>query len=571
MFQYRHKIALASLSVFIFPITILFTLYLVNLYNAEKGNRIQAISASLDAGTVSLNKLFAKNETKIYMINTNQDLASYITLNGDTRFPIVYDLLKNIQSMMSALNYESPDISSRVYVMNEIYGSTESVQYIEYFYRSVTPEDGGLIAQIEEMDDKTTLWVVRSVNSKHGARLEKDEYLCAYKKKMFFNRMTALIEVKIPISEISSYFRDAIPEGSFICMYLPNREPIILLQNAGAQAAPDVLAAGTGKAAGGYIAISSQYTAGPCGISLFAPESYINGRLNDLLIRGILILAAAIMIIFALIETVAYFITRKLTGLVAKIEGNLEETLQREDLSADGSKDEIDKLGDRFNQLVIRTKQYYDELHRYEIERKGLEFELLQSRINPHFLYNTLDTLKWTINNEKLSEVIDSLVRYYRIVLNKGDNIIAIELELIMLHEYVKLHIFAYEADIRYEMDIQPELLKRKIVRGLLQPILENALIHGLNGLRRAGLLKLTGRMEDRLIIFEVCDNGYGMSPEKIESVMDGLSLASTGGYGIYSVIKRIHILYGEQYGVSIESVQDQYTKVIVRIPVLDE
>lgn len=163
----------------------------------------------------------------------------------------------------------------------------------------------------------------------------------------------------------------------------------------------------------------------------------------------------------------------------------------------------------------------------------------------------------------------DSLIHYYRIVLSKGHLFIRIEEELSMLKEYLKLQVFAYRLEqIQYVFEVDEEVLSYTIIKHLLQPIVENALEHGLRSNHETGLLKICAKPDGGDIVFQIEDNGIGMSKEQIQRLFTEPEKGSEGGgYGIYNVQQRIRTYYGDSYGMTFHSLPGQGTCVLLRIP----
>ncbi len=198
-----------------------------------------------------------------------------------------------------------------------------------------------------------------------------------------------------------------------------------------------------------------------------------------------------------------------------------------------------------------------------------MELELLQTNLNPHMLYNSLSSIRWNLlrcGETKMAEMVDTMVNYYRSVLSNGNSVITVREEIRLIRDYIAINEISYQMKIELEADIGEDLLNTHIVKLLFQPIAENAVIHGLNG-KDDGKIYICGRRENGKRIFTIEDNGYGMDPEVAESLMNLSYKAKFHGYGVQNTIKRIKNYYGEEYGLTIESVKGMGTKVEVIIP----
>ncbi|RAV18902.1 sensor histidine kinase [Paenibacillus contaminans] len=234
---------------------------------------------------------------------------------------------------------------------------------------------------------------------------------------------------------------------------------------------------------------------------------------------------------------------------------------------------EVAVIEKRFKELISRINELYQEVTTEKIEKNKFEIELLQARINPHLLYNSLSAIKWNAqrNHDKRTvELIDNMTRYYRISLNKGNNIITISEEIDMIVHYVKINDFAYSRTYTVEFDIEDHIRKMYTFKHLLQPIVENSLLHGLNGREQGGVITISGKIVEGDILLTVTDNGAGMSEEKVNRIFNLESTSILAGYGMKNLIKRINMYYGEDYGIRIHSVPGAGTEVAIRIKAIE-
>jgi sensor histidine kinase YesM len=281
-----------------------------------------------------------------------------------------------------------------------------------------------------------------------------------------------------------------------------------------------------------------------------------------------------IICIFITARTVSFYLTRRLTNLIAGIDTNIENLMEGQELSFNAGNDEFTRIYIRFYEIIQKIREYYSKLCEYEkerktleLEKKVLELELLQARINPHFLYNTLSALRFAFPNEKLSQLVASMAKYYRVALNRGENIIKVGDELDMVEEYLKIQKFTYISDFSYLIDMPENVRECMIIKHLLQPIVENAFIHGVSGVETGGVIKIIGGLYEGKLVFNIIDNGIGIEQEKIIRILNGENVSTYGGYGLRNVIRRIKTYYGNDYGLSIKSSLNEGTAVTVTIP----
>ena len=239
-----------------------------------------------------------------------------------------------------------------------------------------------------------------------------------------------------------------------------------------------------------------------------------------------------------------------------------------------GSNDEMEILAESFNSMVREMKTLIDDIHREQENAKDAELRLLQEQINPHFLYNTLDAIVWMTEageNHKAIQIVQELSSFFRISLSKGKSEISIENERNHIKSYLEIQRYRYQDILDYELDFDEDILEYHIQKLTLQPIVENALYHGIKNKRGKGLIKVSGTKKGEDITFTVQDNGRGMNEAELENLRGLISGRVTrekeGGYGMANVEKRIEMLYGEEYGMSVESIFGEGTTVTVRIP----
>jgi len=235
--------------------------------------------------------------------------------------------------------------------------------------------------------------------------------------------------------------------------------------------------------------------------------------------------------------------------------------------------DELSILSDSFNNMALKLEQQVKSIRLEQENLRYMESKLLQSQINPHFLYNTLDTIIWLIEGDKNKEAIDivvSLSEFFRIVVSKGKDFITIQEEEAHTKSYLKIQQSRYKDILDYEINIPEELYKYQILKLTLQPLIENSLYHGIKMLRAKGKITVTGEKNDDIICFHVIDNGIGMDEEELNALRDEVEMLNSkqsAGFGLVNVNKRIKLNYGNEYGLDIQSQKGKGTDIIIKIP----
>ena len=237
-----------------------------------------------------------------------------------------------------------------------------------------------------------------------------------------------------------------------------------------------------------------------------------------------------------------------------------------------GGSMEIRHLGDSIQRSYEQIDTLMHKIVLEQTERRKSELDALQSQINPHFLYNALDSITWMIEGEKNDEavfMISQLAKLFRISLSKGRTVIPVSDELQHAQSYMNIQKIRYKNSFSFVQDVEPEICSYCTVKLILQPILENAINYGVNGMDEDGEIKVTGRVEDGKIIFAVTDNGIGMTEDEVRFLLtDGSRIRKHGsGVGLVNVNNRIQLLFGDEYGIRVESEPDEGTTVYVCIP----
>lgn len=233
---------------------------------------------------------------------------------------------------------------------------------------------------------------------------------------------------------------------------------------------------------------------------------------------------------------------------------------------------EIRHLGNSIQRSYEQIDSLMKKIVLEQNERRKSELDALQSQINPHFLYNTLESITWMVEGERNDEavfMISQLARLFRISLSQGRTIITVKEELQHAESYMNIQKVRYKNTFSVEFDVDPSLYSCCTVKLILQPILENAINYGVSSMEDCGEIRVTGRREDGNVILAVSDNGIGMSEEEVDLVLtDSNRIHKHGsGVGLVNVNNRIQILFGTEYGLSIESEPDEGTTVSICIP----
>lgn len=234
---------------------------------------------------------------------------------------------------------------------------------------------------------------------------------------------------------------------------------------------------------------------------------------------------------------------------------------------------EVVQLSKAFNMMITKIRHLMQQIvYEQEAKRKS-ELNALQAQINPHFLYNTLDSIVWMAENEKSNDVItmvSALAKLFRISISKGRNIITVREELEHAKNYLTIQKMRYKGKFGFKIEAEPEILQYKTMKLILQPIIENSIYHGIEYLMHQGMILITVKVVDHKLLYQVTDNGIGMSEQKLNNILASYPTKTEGlsGVGVKNVHERIKLYYGKEYGLEIESELDIGTTVRIWLPI---
>ncbi len=235
---------------------------------------------------------------------------------------------------------------------------------------------------------------------------------------------------------------------------------------------------------------------------------------------------------------------------------------------------EVKILADSLNVMIEKIQTLIDNVMLEQMRLREAELEILQMQINPHFLYNTLDTIIWLAeagDKNAVVEMVQTLSDFFRASLNSGKDIVSIESEIRHVSSYLQIQQVRYQDILEYEISINEEIMHCQIPKITLQPLVENALYHGIKYKRGKGKIVVSGYIQDNACVLTVRDDGVGMTRERLLQVQGGLTTKienSNDFYGLYNVNERIRLKFGEKYGLRIDSVLQEGTVVEVWLPV---
>ncbi|HVO40320.1 MAG TPA: sensor histidine kinase [Spirochaetia bacterium] len=322
---------------------------------------------------------------------------------------------------------------------------------------------------------------------------------------------------------------------------------------------------------GGKLLVGTQGVADSDWILLLALPSRDIVRLSARPARQMaFVLALIIPLTLVLAYVASRSATRRIQGLIAEmnkvVQGDFSVSLDP------GNNDEIGQLTRRFAFMVSEVEQLLDEKYRLGKEVKQRELKALQAQINPHFLYNTLDLVNWMAIRRDAPEIrslVSSLSRFYKLSLGRGEDTVTLRDELDHARTYVEIQNMRFGNAIRLLVDVPPSLDRCPILKLVIQPLVENAILHGIMPTEsEKGTIRISGQTVDSAVVVSVQDDGVGMSAEKLQAVLSGDAPSQDHhGFGVRNIHSRLQLSYGPGFGLSFHSTPNGGTTVVVRVP----
>ena len=302
------------------------------------------------------------------------------------------------------------------------------------------------------------------------------------------------------------------------------------------------------------------------------PMNDLTNSYKQIGVFAVFILIAGIFILIA----VNIFVSTRITNPIGALEksvNDLENGLIDVDISVKGSQ-EIKHLGNAIKSMVNKMKILMDDIVREQEAKRKSELNALQAQINPHFLYNTLDSIIWMIENDKYDGAIvmvTALARLFRISLSKGRNIISLGDELEHARNYLTIQNIRYKNKFDYYIEADESILDLACIKLVIQPLIENAIYHGMEFMYGDGEILVKAYVNESDLYIDIIDNGLGMTEDAVQALLttEGKSSKNGSGIGLRNVNERIQLYFGKQYGIKIDSEPDEGTTITIHIPAI--
>lgn len=597
--SFKYKI-LSLFFCFIFIISSVLGLYFFNKSKAYVINRVSSVNLSL------VEQL--SNDIHLLLKDT-EEISTFICISPDVQNTLSKNPNSNDTDMLksnSALNFTNYIFGGKDYLNSIcIYGNSENPVY--YYIQDGSMELYGL-SEIQKSKIYDSIaafkgkpfWFTIGEGDHFFMHKSKSEKLCLGRiiKDSTFSKKTGLLFISMRSEAIKNLYKKIL-QNQQQGVLIVDEEGSVISQSGfdfySSLEANHFYSKEIEKNPSGnkLIKISdkevlvSYGTVSGTGWKVFYafPMSSTMKEISSIRFMTLLVILLCLILSLPIILFITFWLTSPIKKLLDSMkrfqEGNFEEKVDFK------YNDEIGKLGDGYNIMVSKIKDLIHSIYILEINEKELklkereaELNALQAQINPHFLYNTLDTIYWKAyggneNETEISSMVYSLSKFFRLGLNRGRSFTSVAMEKELLENYLILQKIRYKDKLNYEIRIDPNIMEIEIPKLILQPFVENSIIHGLEGKEGNGLVITKGFIENNYIHFIIEDNGSGISDEKIQALLDTSSEDMDkdnsqlhGGYAIKNILERLKLIYDTNFSLKITSTPLEGTSVEIIIPV---
>ncbi|NIK68613.1 two-component system sensor histidine kinase YesM [Paenibacillus sp. BK720] len=551
----RHKLFVSYMAVILIPLTIL------GIYSYQQSKKLQLEQAhivlqdNLRKIDDNLSYKLQRFNSAIELISYNPNFSQIFNKEYDSYFEMYVDLKETVDPLINTTTSLNKDIERIViYTENNLTQRMNSIMPIA----SVEREDW----YKEAMQTIDTHWYARDGKIFGVRRIfgdinyEKKNLVYVELVPNFLSSSLDLSDIKQAIAVITD------PQGNVVYKAEPD-------SNNGFDAgklAEMQLQVGSRKLPG-YILLQRKLRESNWTLSLIVPVKALTVSPWKIIRATLIIEGISVVVLLFIIGLFTRGFVRRIQRLNHKMRLVEEGTLTI-NLKVHAS-DEIGELESRFGKMLASINLLIEEGYQNKITQREAELRALQAQINPHFLYNSLSVINWKAIDagaDEISRVAGFLSTFYRTTLNQGKDHILVKDEFLNTKSYLEMQLIMhdYNFDVAYEID--ERIVEQQIIKLILQPIVENAIEHGIDQKRTGrGALRISGKLgeDDKTLVFTVEDNGPGIQPD----IADALLTQQSKGYGLRNVHERIRVQYGSPYGITIASEPGCWTRVSVTIP----
>ena len=548
----KYKLGIIYLATGILPIMALFCFSYFQMKKVLMEKDTKVIQTFLYQATQG-----ADNQIQIY-----DNLSNYITFNETISRIVSYDYKSNYEMYDQFVNIMDPMLSSLKYFHNDVNKVTI------YMDKDIKHDD--TIAPISEISDNW--WFNDACNNSNI-----EWYVDNASKSLFSARrmpmldksnMLGILYIGVDYNKIFDTYSQNIDDNYGV--FVTDESGSVIYEYSKFQDEFKDMELNYGQLAktgnnGDYLIISEKSDATNWTAWMYKPKSLViqsvQPMMTMMLVTFILGISAAALAILSLSKLV--------TRRIGKLKDNMKE-VEKGNFTiwvAKEQNDEIGELIDGFGNMIVRIQNLISEVYEAKINQKEYEMRALRAQINPHFLYNSLSLINWKaleVGENDISQITLALSNYYRTSLNKGENTLSLEMELSNMKSYLQIQSIMHDNNFDIEINVEDEILQCETLNLLLQPLVENAIDHGIDlKPEERGKITVTGKLQNGLIYLKIQDNGVGMDEATLKNFLN----RNSSGYGAKNVNERIKLYYGDAYEMKVESQVNHGTKITIVFP----
>jgi len=563
----QTKIFAAFSVVILFALSSVGLIVYLNLTNSIKSNAIDYVTDNIHRADDTVNTALKDANVLLATVVTNEE--NVIDVIRSEHYEVSYEWFREQKRLKNFLTYLA---ANRPHITRiSVAGSNGKLYSIGAPWLDASNLNRPLVERIlgspderyfvEERDGRRAVTVGRTIK--------------------YSNEVIGVVMIDLNYKVIAQSYNIEPSDDSMI--YVVDRNGAFVYRTEGASAPRELLedVAGTNyvgeRKVGGKGHLVVSYTSDFTGwttIGLIPEHTLIQDSLA--LRRQI---AQVVVLVFAIVLIVSVAISSQIAKNLKKLrnamlwvqDGNLTVTTRID------SNDEVGQLSELFIAMLEKLKRLMDDMKQRERQKREAELAALQAQIKPHFLYNTLNTIKYMASFQQaknIEEVATSLIELLRGVLGNTKEFVTLEEELHYVNSFVNIQKHKFNDKFTVVYDVEPELLRRKVLKLILQPLVENAIYHGISPLKEPGFIRVRACRDGDLMMLEVSDTGVGMTEEQLRRTMEVDVMKDSvryGGMGLVNVHERLKLVYGPHCGLQLYSRPDAYTKVVITIPIEGE
>ncbi|MDQ0192050.1 sensor histidine kinase [Paenibacillus wynnii] len=571
----RNKLILSMILLAVVPIVAITALAAENNRRSMEAEVISTNLSNMKWTGIYLGEQFSQLNNLIYTVLISPHLSDYLAYADEASLSNQFAAQKNIIDTLMNLFYSAGNHvigvelylkeSNKLFTINASQSDIESPAEIPALYKMLFDQNKDFMIRSDGSDD-SKFQLIRSIN-----RFENQEKLGGISLEIRWGVLDQTLNL--------------LGRGNEHTVFIAGPNGEILYQPWGEPPSKETLArvAGTGEEQG-YFRGEREYvfynTIDPVGLKLITviPNSFINQSALSTMKFGLIVGAISVLVAILMAVIMALRLATPIVRLARSIQGF--GLMKDREVQLSTRVDEIGFLETKLYQMSHRIREHIKTEYIISLEKKSAELKALQAQINPHFLQNTLQmigSMLFKSNPSESYEVIRSLSEMFRYIIREPDDLAPLKAELVHLNNYMQIQKQRFASRLTYTTQIDEEALASLIPKLTLQPIVENAFFHGLELKSGPWLLEVTVTREDNDVIIRIRDNGIGIEESKLDEIHGQLGLKSGGltvigdRIGLHNVASRIHMHFGNTYGISIQSQPGLGTTVIATIPLKGE